>query len=109
MNIKKLIRIQDDNAKSVDKRLALISKFEDTLTEWLEEDTGISWSKGLYFELYRGRTITVKLKKEEVAVVEVYLDSGEYFIKLRESYKGINIMAKAVFDYIEGVIETLPH
>ena len=42
MNLKKLIRIQDDNAKSVDKRLALISKFEDTLTEWLEEDTGIS-------------------------------------------------------------------
>ena len=52
---------------------------------------------------------TRNLKKEEVAVVEVYLDSGEYFIKLRESYEGINIMAKAVSDYIEGVIRTLPH
>lgn len=106
MDLRKLTRIQD-SAKDV--KLELASKFEDKLTKWLEMDSGLNWSKSLYFDWYRGKTITVKLLKEEIAVVDVIVREGEAYLRLIREYEGSNIIGGAVFDYIEGVIKALPH
>ena len=106
MDLKKLTRIQDSTK---DIKLELASKFEDKLTDWLKEDSGLDWSKSLYFDWYRGKTITVKLLKEEIAVVDVIVREGEAYLRLLREYEGSNIIGGAVFDYIEGVIKALPH
>lgn len=106
MDLKKLTRIQDSTK---DIKLELASKFEDKLTDWLKEDSGLDWSKSLYFDWYRGKTITVKLLKEEIAVVDVIVREGKVILRLIKGYEGSNIIGGALFDYIEGVIEALPH
>lgn len=106
MDLKKLTRIQDSTK---DVKLELASKFEDKSTDWLKEDSGLDWSKSLYFDWYRGKTITVKLLKEEIAVVDVIVREGKAILRLIKGYEGINIIGRALFDYIEGVIEALPH